>query len=297
MQRCGEHPVPGGRALDRALGQALGLGADDRSHQIVPARRASRSSASPPRARRPGGASSAPRPLPHHQVERGGDHVGAVQACAATGRRRAGLGGGAPHRTVAFREVCNSVTDTERPHGRGGKGASCPIRCKASTRATPPTSSSRPTPTRACSSRTTAYLESSVHAEFDEWLVTRHQHRTMVEELNGEYVEQWERQRWRLRRRRARQGARRRRRRRRGHLPRRRLGHRHGGAALRRRAAGRHDHRPPRLGRRPGPQPLAGGLLRHEPAPPGGRRAAVTHGIDEAVRDPLARGKPASRGS
>ena len=37
------------------------------------------------------------------------------------------------------------------------------------------------------------YLESSVHAEFDEWLVTRHQHRTMVEELNGEYVEQWER--------------------------------------------------------------------------------------------------------
>src|SRR4029450_8296608 len=37
------------------------------------------------------------------------------------------------------------------------------------------------------------YLELSVHAEFDEWLVTRHQHRTMVEELNGEYVEQWER--------------------------------------------------------------------------------------------------------
>ena len=36
------------------------------------------------------------------------------------------------------------------------------------------------------------YLESSVHDEFDEWLVTRHQHRTMVEELNGEYVEQWE---------------------------------------------------------------------------------------------------------
>jgi hypothetical protein len=37
------------------------------------------------------------------------------------------------------------------------------------------------------------YLESSVHAEFDEWLVTRHQHRAMVEELNGEYVEGWER--------------------------------------------------------------------------------------------------------
>lgn len=38
------------------------------------------------------------------------------------------------------------------------------------------------------------YLESSVHAEFDEWLVTRHQHRTMVEEVNGTYVEQWERE-------------------------------------------------------------------------------------------------------
>ena len=37
------------------------------------------------------------------------------------------------------------------------------------------------------------YLEASVHAEFDEWLTTRHQHRAMVEELNGEYVEQWER--------------------------------------------------------------------------------------------------------
>ena len=36
------------------------------------------------------------------------------------------------------------------------------------------------------------YLESSLHAEFDEWLVTRHQHRAMVEELNGEYVQQWE---------------------------------------------------------------------------------------------------------
>ncbi|MEP6625591.1 MAG: hypothetical protein ABJC79_14185, partial [Acidimicrobiia bacterium] len=37
------------------------------------------------------------------------------------------------------------------------------------------------------------YLERSVHAEFDEWLGTRHEHRAMVEELNGEYVEQWER--------------------------------------------------------------------------------------------------------
>lgn len=36
------------------------------------------------------------------------------------------------------------------------------------------------------------YLESSLHGEFDEWLVTRFQHRAMVEELNGAYVEQWE---------------------------------------------------------------------------------------------------------
>ena len=38
------------------------------------------------------------------------------------------------------------------------------------------------------------YLEKSLHPEFDEWLITRHQHRAMVEELNGEYVEQWERE-------------------------------------------------------------------------------------------------------
>ena len=123
------------------------------------------------------------------------------------------------------------------------------------------------------------YLESSVHAEFDEWLATRHQHRAMVEELNGEYVERWEqrqrgRAQGRLRPRHPRQDARRRRRGRRGDLRRRRLGHRHGGAAVRRRAAGGHDHRPaPRLGRGPGPQPLARGVLRHQPAPPRRRRA------------------------
>ena len=38
------------------------------------------------------------------------------------------------------------------------------------------------------------YLDSSVHTEFDEWLATRHEHRAMVEEMNGEYVEQWERE-------------------------------------------------------------------------------------------------------
>ena len=36
------------------------------------------------------------------------------------------------------------------------------------------------------------YLESSVHEQFDEWVLTRHQHRAMVEEINGEYVAQWE---------------------------------------------------------------------------------------------------------
>ena len=36
------------------------------------------------------------------------------------------------------------------------------------------------------------YLESSVHPEFDDWLATRHRHRALTEELNGEYVAQWE---------------------------------------------------------------------------------------------------------
>ena len=38
-----------------------------------------------------------------------------------------------------------------------------------------------------------AYLDPSVHAEFDVWLATRHQHRALVEEMNGEYVDSWER--------------------------------------------------------------------------------------------------------
>ena len=38
------------------------------------------------------------------------------------------------------------------------------------------------------------YLDSSVHPQFDEWLTTRHRHRTLVEEVNGEYVAQWERE-------------------------------------------------------------------------------------------------------
>ena len=98
-----------------------------------------------------------------------------------------------------------------------------------------------------------AYLESSVHAEFDEWLQTRHEHRAMVEEMNGEYVEQWEQERWgsgRLRPRDPRQGTRCRRHRRRGDLRRRRRRDRHGGAAVWRRSACRCHHRHG-LGRRP----------------------------------------------
>ncbi len=36
------------------------------------------------------------------------------------------------------------------------------------------------------------YLESSVHAEFDEWILERHEHRRISEESNGEYIAQWE---------------------------------------------------------------------------------------------------------
>jgi predicted TIM-barrel fold metal-dependent hydrolase len=38
------------------------------------------------------------------------------------------------------------------------------------------------------------YLESRFHAAFDDWVVERHQHRRLVEEVNGEYVERWERE-------------------------------------------------------------------------------------------------------
>ena len=37
------------------------------------------------------------------------------------------------------------------------------------------------------------YLEQRYWPQFDEWVENRHQHRVMVEEVNGEYVEQWER--------------------------------------------------------------------------------------------------------
>jgi predicted TIM-barrel fold metal-dependent hydrolase len=36
------------------------------------------------------------------------------------------------------------------------------------------------------------YLESRFHPQFDEWVETRHQHRVLMEEVNGEYVEKWE---------------------------------------------------------------------------------------------------------
>ena len=36
------------------------------------------------------------------------------------------------------------------------------------------------------------YLESQFHPQFDEWVVERHEHRRLVEEVNGEYVARWE---------------------------------------------------------------------------------------------------------
>ena len=36
------------------------------------------------------------------------------------------------------------------------------------------------------------YLDSSVHAEFDEWVAGRHEHRRVTEEVNGEYIAEWE---------------------------------------------------------------------------------------------------------
>ena len=36
------------------------------------------------------------------------------------------------------------------------------------------------------------YLEARFHPQFDEWVGERHQHRRLVEEVNGEYVARWE---------------------------------------------------------------------------------------------------------
>ena len=36
------------------------------------------------------------------------------------------------------------------------------------------------------------YLESSVHEEFDEYVAERHENRRLTEEINGEYVAEWE---------------------------------------------------------------------------------------------------------
>ena len=36
------------------------------------------------------------------------------------------------------------------------------------------------------------YLDSAVHKEFDEYVKERHEHRRLTEEINGEYVEEWE---------------------------------------------------------------------------------------------------------
>ena len=137
------------------------------------------------------------------------------------------------------------------------------------------------------------YLEASVHAEFDEWLATRHQHRAMVEELNGDYVERWEsdnagRPPGGVRPRRPRQDPRRRRRGRRGDLRRRRLGHR---AWRRRRSAP--ACRPgmitdPRLawaGARAHNRWLEEFCATNPPRRAGVALVPITHGIDESVRE------------
>ena len=36
------------------------------------------------------------------------------------------------------------------------------------------------------------YLDPVLHAEFDEYVAERHEHRRISEELNGEFVKQWE---------------------------------------------------------------------------------------------------------
>jgi predicted TIM-barrel fold metal-dependent hydrolase len=36
------------------------------------------------------------------------------------------------------------------------------------------------------------YLESEFHPQFDEWVLERHNHRRLMEEVNGEYVAKWE---------------------------------------------------------------------------------------------------------
>lgn len=36
------------------------------------------------------------------------------------------------------------------------------------------------------------YLDATVHPEFDDWLAGRHEHRRLQEELNGEYIAEWE---------------------------------------------------------------------------------------------------------
>ncbi len=38
------------------------------------------------------------------------------------------------------------------------------------------------------------YLDARFHPQFDEWVTQRHEHRRLVEEVNGEYVERWERE-------------------------------------------------------------------------------------------------------
>ena len=145
---------------------------------------------------------------------------------------------------------------------------------------------------------------SKFHPQFDEWVVERHNHRRLVEEVNGEYVAKWEGENAEGLR-----GA---------YDPEVRdkeldadgiagevifadgdsvTGQESPpfGAGL---AAGP-DHRPrPGLRRRPGPQPLARRVLRHQPGAPRRRGAGAGHPRRRRVgaRDRVARRQPRHQG-
>ena len=128
---------------------------------------------------------------------------------------------------------CTSATTTSRCSGSEGL---------TWTRPTSATRSSRPTATPGLPCEEyRPYLDARYHAAFDEFLAERQANRDEQMKLNYDYITHWEtdargRPARRVRPRAARQGAGRRRRRGRGDLPRRRRDHRHGVAAVRRRA-------------------------------------------------------------
>ena len=69
----------------------------------------------------------------------------------------------------------------------------CPTPSTASTPATPPiVIVSSDTHAGLQVEEYRRYLDSKFHPQFDEWVIERHNHRRLVEEVNGEYVAKWE---------------------------------------------------------------------------------------------------------